>query len=128
MDFAVANGQVLQLTQTWSFQSPDQDALAEQVEAWGWSILELKEVGGELILGDESKPVHPDVDIAVIYIAPLSGDEAPAFTAAEHVFSSVEVEYVTPDRAEPLAKRALDSLTRVTDLGGSLHLGDSPPD
>ena len=33
-DFAVTNGRALQLTQTWSFQVPDQEALAEQVKAW----------------------------------------------------------------------------------------------
>lgn len=34
-DFAVSNGTVLQLAQTWSFQVPDQASLAQQVKALG---------------------------------------------------------------------------------------------
>ena len=41
-DFAVTNGKVVQLTHTWSFQLPDQEQLAEQVKAWGWTVRDVR--------------------------------------------------------------------------------------
>jgi hypothetical protein len=45
-DFAVTNGRTLQLAHTWSFQVPDQDQVAEQVKAWGWTVQDVQQGGG----------------------------------------------------------------------------------
>ena len=50
IDFAVANGFVVQLAQTWSFRVTDLQAMAESVRAWGWMIQEARQTTGRLSL------------------------------------------------------------------------------
>lgn len=107
LDFAVVNGQTLQLTQTWSFQIPDQEALTEQVKAWGWTIERLREGGGRLVLpGGASRDVDDGVDVAVVYVPPMEGQQAPAMEDALDVFSTVRANHHEYSEAEDVAKRA----------------------
>jgi Protein of unknown function (DUF3037) len=73
LDFAVANGRVVQLTQTWSFRVVDQDALAESVRAWGWTIRAVKDGGGTISIGERELEVPSDVDLEVVVIPPPRG-------------------------------------------------------
>lgn len=106
MDFAVANGVVAQLTQAWSFQLPDQDALAEQVKAWGWSVSELRQEGGrvELRTPQRSLVVPPDVDVRVVYVPP--DQNRMAFDQARAVFERVGVEATPHLNPNPVAEAA----------------------
>lgn len=45
-DFVVANGQAVQLAQTWSFQQPNQEELAERVKAWAFTVEDVRDNGG----------------------------------------------------------------------------------
>ena len=121
-DFAVTNGKALQLTQTWSFQVPDQDTLAEQVKAWGWTIREVRDGGGELtLIGGEEFAVDPDVDLEVVYVPPTGQQEAPALVEAKNVFAKLDVVGRPVGDADAVGQRAHDLLVRAGSVTGRLQ-------
>lgn len=107
VDFAVVNGQALQLTHTWSFQNPDQTGLADQVRAWGWIMQDVKR-GGGVATGKQGREyeVAKDVDIEVVYIAPLNSQPLDAYEGALDVFDTLGVRYTTADEAGRVADKA----------------------
>lgn len=110
-DFAVTNGQVVQLTQTWSFQVPDQQTLAEQVKAWGWTVRDVRTNGGSVsTAAGEALGVDADVDVKVVYVPALPAAPAPAFADAQHVFADLHVSAFPHEQAGNVAKRARELL------------------
>ena len=109
-DFAVTNGQAVQLTRAWSFQVPDQGTLAEQLKAWGWTVQEAHSSGGRVRTAVGEFDAREDVDIEVVYVAAAPSRAAPAFVEAEHVFETLGVRAVPHDRAGEVARRARDLL------------------
>lgn len=106
-DFAVTNGRALQLTQTWSFQVPDQATLAEQVKAWGWTVRDVRNGGGQIGTADGREfDVQEDVDIAVVFVAPKPDQPAPAFEDASNVFEDLGIEATRVDEANRVGERA----------------------
>jgi hypothetical protein len=113
-DFAVTNGHVLQLTQTWSFQVPDQEFLAEQVKAWGWTVRDVQQHGGTATLADGSTfEVEHDVDVEVVFVPPQPGQEAPALRDARNVFDALRVRQAPIEEATQVGQRARDLLVRA---------------
>lgn len=112
IDFAVANGRALQLTQAWSFQIPDQDELSKQVLAWGWTIQDVMERGGTVIAQDDREfAVNQDVDVEVLYIPPADGQKnISALHAAESVFSKLNVKSHPVGEAHLIGRRAHELL------------------
>lgn len=120
-DFAVTNGKVVQLTHTWSFQMPDQDQLAEQVKAWGWTVQDVRRGGGEVVASSgETWAVGADVDIEVVYVPPLDEQRAPALRDALTVFSEVGAGSHPIDGADSVGLRAHELL--VAAVGGRMDL------
>ncbi|MCQ3806708.1 MAG: DUF3037 domain-containing protein [Acidimicrobiia bacterium] len=109
-DFAVTNGQVVQLTQAWSFQVPDQATLAEQVKAWGWTVQEALHTGGRVCTPVGEFDAGTDVAVEVVYVPALPTRPAPAFVDAEHVFDELGVRAVSHDQAGDVARRARELL------------------
>ena len=110
-DFAVANGRVLQLAQTWSFQVPDQDTLAERVKAWAWTVQDARQAGGTVGTADGLQlEVRPDVDVRVVYVAAPNDRQSSAFADARHIFDELDVAAVAYDRAGDVALRARELL------------------
>jgi hypothetical protein len=117
-DFAVTNGHVLQLTQTWSFQVPDQESLAEQVKAWGWTVRDLKQHGGQATVPDGSQfDVTTDVDVEVVFVPPAEGQDAPAMRDAYSVFNELGVHQAPVDEADQVGQRASELLERAGRTG-----------
>lgn len=110
VDFAVRNGIAVQLTQTWSFEVPAQEELAEQIKAWGWTMADLRKAGGRLSVKNEEVTVEPNVEIDVIFIPPTEGKSASAMRDAEHVFDSLQISPTRVERADEVGKRALELL------------------
>lgn len=111
LDFAVANGRVVQLAQTWSFQVADQDALAEQVKAWAWTIKTVKDQGGTLeVPNGRTVDVPQDVDVAVVYVPPAVGQDAPALLDAESVFETLHATRREVSDAQQVAAEAAHRL------------------
>jgi Protein of unknown function (DUF3037) len=119
-DFAVTNGHVLQLAQTWSFQVPDQESLAEQVKAWGWTVRDLQQHGGQAILTDGSRfGVTSEVDVEVVFVPPAEGQDASAMKDAYSVFKQLGVRHAPVEDADQIGQRASELLVRA----GTGHLG-----
>lgn len=111
-DFAVSNGQVVQLVQCWSFQLPNQAELAEQVKAWAWVVRELRQQGGHLRLGERDVDVpQNEVEIATVFVPPAEGQEAPAFEEGRAAFEETGVRQFTPEEADQLGESAARRLT-----------------
>lgn len=110
-DFAVTNGRALQLTQTWSFQVPDQATLAEQVKAWGWTVRDARNRGGEVRTSDGREfDVQNDVDVEVVYVPAQPGRRAPAFYDALSVFEALGIEALPIDEARIVGEKARNLL------------------
>jgi hypothetical protein len=113
-DFAVTNGHVLQLTQTWSFQVPDQESLAEQVKAWGWTVRDVQQHGGQATLPDGSRfDVTSEVDVEVVFVPPAEGQDAPAMKDAYSVFKELDVRQAPVEEADQVGRRASELLKRA---------------
>ena len=111
-DFAVANGNVVQLAHSWSFQVPDQVSLSESVKSWGWTVRDVQASGGSITVGGERVfEVDRSVDIAVAYIPPAEGQESPALDEARNVFDSLGIDPVPVEHVGRVARRAQDLLT-----------------
>ena len=109
-DYAVSNGQAVQLVQCWSFQLPNQADLAEQVKAWAWLAHEVREQHGSLQLDERQLEVPRDVEIATVFVPPAEGQDAPAFDQARAAFEEIDVIQLTPDKADSLGQRAAERL------------------
>jgi hypothetical protein len=111
-DFAVHNGDIVQLVQCWSFQLPNQQELAEQVKAWAWVAHELRKNGGTVGLEEGPSKIAPaaSVHLASVYVPPLDGQESVAFAEAKAAFDEISVSGYPPERAEEVAKAAAQRL------------------
>lgn len=105
-DFAITNGRAVQLTQTWSFQVSQQDQLAEQVKAWGWTVQEAKNTGGQISTAEGDFDVEADVDFQAVYVPALPDHPAKAFGDAHHVFSELGIAACPYEEADKVAERA----------------------
>lgn len=113
IDFAVTNGRVVQLTQTWSFRVVDQDALADSVRAWGWTVNSLIEHGGSVEVTDgRTYDVPQGVDVGVVII-PALHPNAVALTDAHAVLNEIHARTVEIDGVDQVASAARAFLERA---------------
>jgi len=114
MDFGVAKDDVIQITQTWSFQASDQEAIARYVRAWGWAVKAVQAAGGRLIAADATVfHVPPDVDVEVVYIPPNGIRDEAALSDAWSVFAALSATEVRIEDASQVADRALKLISRT---------------
>jgi len=109
-DFAVHNGHAVQLVQCWSFQLPNQHELADQVKAWAWTVHELRERGAWVHANGMELEAQAGLEVATMYIPPLSAASASAFNEARAAFAEVDVQEFTPDDAADLGQSAAAAL------------------
>jgi hypothetical protein len=112
-DFAVFNGQAVQLVQCWSFQLPDQTQLAEQVRAWAWVVREIRERGGVVRAGDREVevPRGDEIEIAAVAVPPAEGQEnVHAYEEARAAFADTDVSELRPEDADVLGAHAVERL------------------
>ena len=115
VDFAVVNGQVLQLVQTWSFQSADQQSLAQQVRSWGWVVHRTRQQGAQLdASGVEGLDVDPDIAIRAVYVPPAPDGNADAYRGALDVFKETAIEHRPIDQVKDLAEEARRLLAKTS--------------
>jgi len=120
-DFAVTNGQAVQLSHTWSFQIPDQEHVSEQVKAWGWTVREVQRGGGRVYTPEGLEfDVPKNVDLEVVYVPPADNQDAPSLGDAVAVFEELGVKYRTLDRADEVGLEAHRLLQHS--VGGRLDL------
>lgn len=106
-DFVVANGRAVQLAQTWSFQVPNQEDLAEQVKAWAWTVADVRKHGGTAETVARRMEVPADVNIQVVYVPPAVDHPREALDEALAAFTQINVHSVEADRANAVGRQAL---------------------
>jgi hypothetical protein len=104
-DFIVANGSALQLTQTWSFEVPNQEDLSEQVKAWAWTVKDVRDHGGIAETEARRIEVPQDVDIQVVYVPP-SHNDGQALKEVLAAFGELGVQHVEADSADQVGQQA----------------------
>ena len=113
LDFAVVNGQAVQLTQAWSFQVSDQESLAEQVKAWGWTIHDARQHGGSLTSIDNREIEVPrNVSVRAVYLPAEDRQPAPAFRDAKHIFDELDIDAVPFTEVRTVANDAVELLRK----------------
>lgn len=120
IDFAVADSHARQLVQAWSFQISEQSDLSRDVKAWGWTMRELREHGGEVSMHGRKVAVPADVPIEVV-IAPPTDDAGSAeqdrYGEALNVFDELEVSVTEHGQEAAIADRAADLMGRFGEDG-----------
>jgi hypothetical protein len=110
-DFAVHNGEAVQLVNCWSFQLPNQQELADQVKAWAWVVHEMRRGdGARVAAGDTTIYAAPDLEIAAVCIPPKDGGDTHAYDEAQAAFVEVEVQQLAPEEADQLGEHAAAAL------------------
>jgi hypothetical protein len=112
-DFAVFNGQVVQLVNCWSFQLPNQLELAEEVKAWAWVVHELREHGGVLRVGGHelTVPAADEIEVVSVFIPPEDDQPAHAFEEARAAFGETRVRAVPVEQADEVGLSAAQRLS-----------------
>ncbi|RKS77598.1 Protein of unknown function (DUF3037) [Motilibacter peucedani] len=113
LDFAIANGVALQLTQAWSFQRASVDQVTTEVKAWGYALARLREGAAARVVGvgGHVSSLAPEVDLEVVVALPKTKDQEAAYEEATQVFNQLdasvrpldEVDFVSAKAAELVA-------------------------
>ncbi|MFI0417633.1 DUF3037 domain-containing protein [Spongiactinospora sp. 9N601] len=88
VDIAIANGEVMQLAQGWSFRVTHLDRVITQVKAWGFALERLR-IGDEARLVDTEgrlSSVARDVDLQIVIATPETSEQEAAYEEADQVF------------------------------------------
>lgn len=116
-DFGVHNGRLVQLVRCWSFQLPGQAQLAEEVKAWAWVVERLRESGGRATSDVRRFDIgRGDVDVAVVYVPPITDQPSPAFEEASAAFGKLDVRAVETEHASAVATEAARRLAVASHL------------
>jgi hypothetical protein len=112
LDFAVANGTTVQITQGWSFQVEQVDAVAEQVKAWAYALSQLREGIDSRVVGadDWVSQVRADVDLEVVVAPPRDEDQRNAYEEAEQVFTQLDASVRSLEEVDEVGRRAAELL------------------
>ena len=100
-DFVVKNGRAIQLAQTFSFQVPAHNELAETIKAWAWTVRDIQRNGGQADLSVGSIEVPKDVPVGVVYVP---SPQAHVMAEALSAFSEIGAIAVPVDRAEEIGR------------------------
>jgi hypothetical protein len=91
IDYIVGEESAVQIVQAWSFQVAGQAMLSRDVKAWGWTMRELLEHGGNAITKTRRVPVPRDVEIEVVLAEPVADEPVDAYREALSVCADLSV-------------------------------------
>lgn len=107
IDVVVHNGVVKDITQCWSLQIKDVEAVTNDIKSWGWTIRTLRERGGLITAAGLPEPlkVPQDVRVGVVY---AESDSQEVTDEALEVFNDkdIQAECVLVGAVEDYAERA----------------------
>ena len=108
VDFVIADSIALQISQGWSFQGGQLDALSEQVKAWGYAVRSLRDGEKARVLTTDawSGAVEPDVDVEVVVAEPRTPRQTDAYLEAAEIFSQLKVSVHSLSDVERVSERA----------------------
>jgi Protein of unknown function (DUF3037) len=112
LDFAVANGSTVQISQGWSFQVEQVDAVAEQVKAWAYALSQLRKGINSRVVGTDEwiSQVGADVDLEIVVVPPRDADQRGAYEEAEQVFSQLDASVRRLEEVDAVGRRAAELL------------------
>lgn len=116
VDFAIANGHAVQLTQAWSFRSSGLDRVSIQVKAWGYALERLRQ-GEEARVVDEANnhvsTINRNVDLQVVIASPETEEQNIVYEEAQEVFDRLSAEVHPLEEAEAVGTRAVALLPHM---------------
>ena len=104
--FAVANGQVIQLTQIWSFQIAGVDDLLDEVKAWAWLVSHIRDKAGFADTDRGRLKIPRDVDVVAVYESPSNDAGKQALKEAKAAARELNATLVRAGEIEGVAHRA----------------------
>lgn len=116
VDFAVANGVAVQLTQAWSFQQKASvQEVSIQVKAWGYALRRLRDGEDARIIDTEDRvsTVSKSVDIHVVVASPKTQDQKEVYSEAQQVFRELEVAVHALDEVDVVGTQAAELLRHL---------------
>lgn len=108
VDFAVANGTVVQLTQAWSFQKATVADVSTQVKAWGYALQRVRDGDEARVLDGNHEPaaVESDVPIEVVVVGPKTPEQENIYGEALQVFADLDASVRQLEEAHEVGERA----------------------
>lgn len=107
VDFAIANGEAVQLTQAWSFQIQTLDDLSTRIKSWGYAMSRVRDGETAKIMdGDEVSDIALDVDLRIVIAPPETDLQTETFEEAEQVFYEVGATVHELEAVDEVAERA----------------------
>ncbi|MEU6716025.1 DUF3037 domain-containing protein [Nonomuraea sp. NPDC046802] len=115
IDFAVANGHTVQLTQAWSFRRAQLDDVSQQVKAWAYAMERLR--GGEeaRVVDTQNRisTIAHDVDLQVVIATPTTPEQVAAYDEAEQVFAGLNADVHPLEHVEAVGRRAAQLISNL---------------
>lgn len=110
LDFAIANGSAVQLTQGWSFQGTLVSAVSEQVKAWAYALKCLRDgLDSRVVSADEQvSNVEGDVDLQVVVIEPRTPEQQLVYQEALQVFAQIDAAVRGLEDVDAVGRRAAE--------------------
>lgn len=110
IDFAIANGTTLQLTQAWSFQRSGVGDIATQVKAWGYALNRVKEGEAARVVAADNRVsgLTREVDLQVAVAPPRTADQRKVYEESEQVFADLGVAVHLLDEVDAIGTRAAE--------------------
>ncbi len=124
VDFVIANGTVVQLTHTWSFQINDEH-LKDRVKAWAFTVEDVRARGGETQFHDRLVEVPKGVPINVVYLKPVPSQRV-AFAEAKSAFRKLKIDSYEVAAVDSVVLQASRLLASSFGNGAGLDNRESP--
>lgn len=123
-DFAVVEERVDQLSQAFSFDVRDLDALQQEVQSWNFVVSRLRDGGALISQGAFTRQAEASVNVAVAYQEPADSDaeRRDAFEAALEAWSGLGVKAVPSTELDTIARDARQLVSAWRSQGLGFHL------
>lgn len=105
-DFGVANGQIVQLAQAWSFAIKNPNSLKEHILSWAFAVEELRDQGAETQIDGRLMTINKDVDVDVLYKRPDTEEGENALSEVEYACKEIGAVMIPVSEAHRLGQRA----------------------
>lgn len=112
IDFAIANGAAVQLTQAWSFQVNGINDITTQVKSWAYALSRIRDGETARVISDSHvSTISSDVDLQVVVALPKTGEQTEAFEEATQVFTELGATVNETQSAQDVADRAAELIS-----------------
>ena len=114
LDFAIGNGQALQLCQGWSFRVGGVEEIGTQVKSWAYALsrlrdgVESKVLDGDTEFATATSRVERDVELEVVVVLPVTPRQEKVFDEANQVFRELGVNVHGIEDVDAVSARAAE--------------------